>query len=70
MFKVPTHRKEIGDLLDIYSVNCEFSPNYPLLRKVGKKIRLLLQGQKGCELVLESSELVGGQIMRSSESKG
>ena len=30
----------------------------------GKKIRLLLEVGKDCELDLESSGLVGGQIMR------
>ena len=35
-----------------------------LFRKGGKKIRFLLGVGKDCELYLESSELVGGQIMR------
>ena len=26
VFKVPTHREEIGDPLDMYSVNCDISP--------------------------------------------
>ena len=46
-----------------------FHPTSHILEMVGKKIRVLL-GQKSCELDLESSELVGGQIMRYSESKG
>ena len=69
IFKVPAHRGKIGDPLDMYSVNCDISPNQPLFRKGRKKIRLLL----GCGdygLDLESSEFVGGQIMRQSESKG
>ena len=53
----------MGDPLDIYSVNHDNSPTYPLFRKGGKKIRLLLRG-KDYELDLESCELVGGQIMR------
>ena len=44
--------------------NCDISPNYLLFRKGGKKIRLFLVAGKGCELDLESSELVGGQIMK------
>ena len=62
--KVPALREEIGDPLDMYSVNCDNSPNQTLFRKVGKKIRRLLLGRKDCELDLESCELVGGQIMR------
>ena len=62
VFKVPTHREEIGDALDMCIVNCDISPNYPLFRKGAKKIRLLLGG-KDCKLDLES-QLVGGQIMR------
>ena len=64
VFKVPTHREEIGDPLDMYSVNSNISPKYPLFRKGGKKIRLLLGVGKDCELDLESSELVGGEIMK------
>ena len=63
IFKVPALTEEIGDPLDIYSVNHDNSPTYPLFRKGGKKIRLLLRG-KDYELDLESCELVGGQIMR------
>ena len=64
IFKVPALREEL-DPLDMYSVNRGNSPTYPLFRKSGKKIRVLLQGRgKDCELHLESSELVGGQIMR------
>ena len=55
----------------MYSVNCDISPYQPLFRKGGKKIILLLGGGgEDCELDLESSELVEGQIMRYSESKG
>ena len=61
IFQVPTHREGIGDPLDMYSVNHDNSPNWPLCRKGGKKIRLL---GGDCELDLESSELLGGQIMR------
>ena len=66
VFKVPTGRVEIGDPLDMYSVNCDISPNLPLFRKGGKKVRLLSLGGGGkdCELDLESCALVGGQIMR------
>ena len=42
IFKVPALREEIGDPLDMYSVNHDNSPNWPLCRKGGKKIRLLL----------------------------
>ena len=41
IFKLPALRKEIGDPLDIYSVNCDNSSTQPLFRKGGKKIRLL-----------------------------
>ena len=44
IFKVPALREEIGDPLDIYSVNRDNSPTYLLFRKGGKKIRLLLRG--------------------------
>ena len=64
IFEVPAHREEIGDPLDMYSVNCDISPNLPLFRKGGNKIRFLLGGGKDFELDLESSELVGGEIMR------
>ena len=67
--KVSTHREEIGYPLDKYSVNCDISPNYQLFRKGGKRIRLV-RGGKDCELNPENSELVGGQIMRYSKSKG
>ena len=67
--KVPTQREEIGDPLDMYSINRDISPNQPLFRKGGKKIGLLLEVGNDCELDLESSELVGGQIMRYSKSK-
>ena len=63
IFKVQALREEIGDPLDMYSVYCDSSPNQPLFRKGGKKIRLFLWG-KDCELDLESCELVGDQIMR------
>ena len=63
VFKVPALREEIGDPLNMYSVNRDNSPAQPFFRKGGKKIRLLQWG-KDCELDLESSELVGGQIMR------
>ena len=64
IFKVPALREEIGDPLDMYSVNHDKSPMFPLFRKCGKKIRLLLVVGKDCELDLESCELVGSQIMR------
>ena len=38
IFKVPALREEIGDPLDMYSVNHDNSPTYPLYRKGGKKI--------------------------------
>ena len=66
IFKVPALREEIGDPLDIYSVNCGNSLNQPLFRKGGKKNRFFLAWSvwEGCVLDLESSEFVGGQIMR------
>ena len=67
IFKVPAHREEIGDLLDIYSVNCGNSSTQPLFRKGRKKIRPLLGGGEDCEFDVESCELVGDQIMRESE---
>ena len=42
VFKVPARREEIGDPLDMYSVNHDISPNQLLFRKGGKKITLLL----------------------------
>ena len=63
IFKAPALRDERGDSLDMYSVNRDNSPTYPLFRKGGKKIRLLLRVGKDCELGLESCDLVGGQIM-------
>ena len=42
IFKVPAHREEIGDPLGMYSLNHDISPNQPLFRIGGKKIRLLL----------------------------
>ena len=47
IFKVPALREEIGDPLDMYSVNRDNSPTYPLCRKGGKKIRLLFWGGRG-----------------------
>ena len=47
IFKVPTLRKEIGDPLDMYSVNNDNSPTWPLFRKGGTKIRLLLWVGRG-----------------------
>ena len=66
ILKVPALREEIGDPLDMYSVNRDNSPTQPLFRKGGKKIGLLLAGGwgKDCELDLESCELVRGQLMR------
>ena len=65
IFKVPNCKEEIGDPLNMYSVNHDNSPPWPLFRKGGTKIRLLLRvGGEDCELDLESCELVGGQIMR------
>ena len=40
-----------------------FHPNQLHFRKGRKKIRLLFGSAKACELDLESSELVGGQIV-------
>ena len=69
VFKVPTHREEIGDPLDKCSVNCDISPNQPFFVKGGKEIRLFLEGGKDCEFNPENSELMHGQIMTYSESK-
>ena len=62
--KVPTCKEEIGGPPDKYSINHDISPNQSLFSQGGKKIRLLLGAGKDCELALESSELVGDQIMR------
>ena len=64
IFKVPARREEIGDPLDMYSVNHDNSPTQPLFRKGREKIRLVRGWGQDCELDLESSELVGGQTMR------
>ena len=45
IFKIPAHREEIGYPLDMYSVNPDISPNFPVFSKGGKKIRLLLAGR-------------------------
>ena len=45
IFKVPSIREEIGDPMDVYSVNRDNSPTWPLFRKGGKKIRLLWGGR-------------------------
>ena len=60
IFKVPALREEIGDPLDIYSVNCDNSP----FQKGWKEDKTLVVGGKDCDLDRESCELVGGQIMR------
>ena len=64
IFKVPSPREEIGDPLGMYSVNRYNSPIQSLFSKGGKKIRLLVEVGKDCDLYLESCELVIGQIMR------
>ena len=45
-------------------------PTSHFFRKGRKKDKTLIRGGKNYELTLENSELVGGQIMRYSESKG
>ena len=37
IFKVPTHLEEIGDPLDMYSVNHDIAPNYPVLERVERR---------------------------------
>ena len=37
IFKVPALRKEIGDPLDVCSVNCDNSPTYPFLEMVERR---------------------------------
>ena len=44
IFKVPTHGEEIGDPVDMYSVNHDILPNWALFRMGGEKISLLLVG--------------------------
>ena len=63
IFKVSALREEIGDPLDVHSVNCENSPTQTF-QKGWKEDKTLVGSGKDCELDLESSELVGGQIMR------
>ena len=60
IFKVPALREEIGDPLDIYSVNCDNSP----FQKGWKEDKALVEGAKDYELDLGSCELAGGQIMK------
>ena len=64
VFNVLTRREETGDPLDMYNVNHDISPKYPLFRKGGKKMSLLLGLGKDFELDLESSKLVGVQVVR------
>ena len=64
IFKVPNCKEEIGDPLNMYSVNHDISSNQPFFKKVQKEEKTLVSRGKDCELYLESSELVGGQIMR------
>ena len=47
IFKVPGLGEEVGDPLDMYSVNRDISPTSPLFRKGGKNMRLLLWGFGG-----------------------
>ena len=47
LFNVPALREQMGDALDMYSVNHDNSPTWPLFRKGGKKIRLLVWGAGG-----------------------
>ena len=56
-FKVPSHREEIGDPLDNYSVNCDISPNYQLFRKGGKKMSLLFDGGKIVSWIQKTARL-------------
>ena len=44
IFKVPALREEIGDPMEMYSVNRDSSLTQTLFIKCGKKLRLLLQG--------------------------
>ena len=46
MFKVPALMEETGDPLDLYSANYDNSPTQPLFRMGGKKIRLLVVGER------------------------
>ena len=66
IFKVPARREEMGDPLDMYSVNHDNSPTQPLFRIVERRQDSCygVWGGKDCELDLESCELLGGQIMR------
>ena len=61
VFKVPTRREEIGGPRICIVLTMIFHPTSHLLVRVEK--RLLLGVGKDCGLCLESSELVGGQIM-------
>ena len=63
IFKVPIHREEIGNPLDMYSVNRDIT-QLATFQKGWKEDKTLVVGGKDCELDLESCELVGGQIMR------
>ena len=46
-----------------------FHPPGHFLERVGK-IKTVVRGGKDCEFDPENSEIVGGQIMRYSDSKG
>ena len=37
IFKVPACREEMGDPLDMYSVNHDIAPNYPVLERVERR---------------------------------
>ena len=63
IFKVPIHREEIGNPLDMYSVNRDIT-QLATFQKGWKEDKTFGGGGKDFELDLESSELVGGQIMR------
>ena len=72
IFKVPALTEEIGDPLDIYSVNHDIqvyrlytyiSPSQHFVER-GKEDKTLVAGGEYCELDLERCELVGGHIMR------
>ena len=48
--KVPALREEIGDPLDIYSVNRDNSPTQATFQKGWKEDKTLVVGGKDCEL--------------------
>ena len=61
--KVPTPREEIGDPLDIYSVNSDNSPTQATFQKGWKEDDTLVAGGMIVSW-MQKTVFVGGQIMK------